>query len=260
MEQTNDYEVVLAFAVNVGEIMLKSGAETYRVEDTICRILAHHHFDKVDTFVTPTVVMATLKTANFHNSTTLTRIKNRSTRMDKIEKINQLSRNYVEGTLNLEEAIHTLKMIDESPSYSPLMMTLATAFSAGSFSLMFNGGLIEFAIACLIGGCVSLIQNNLRGKEIVNYLILFMVSLFIGSIIALLNLFVGDLVYTEAIVIGGIMPLVPGLAFTNGIRDTIGDELLSGISRLAEALFIAVAIAAGVGIPMSIGFYLGGLL
>lgn len=260
MKQNNDFEAILAFAVNLGEIMLRSGAETYRVEDTICRILAHHHFDKVDTFVTPTVVIATLKTKNSYNSTTLTRIKNRSTRMDKIEKINQLSRNYVEGTLTLDEAITTLKAIDESPSYSSRVITFATAFSAGFFSIMFNGGLTEFLIACVIGACVSVIQQNLRSKEIVNYLVLFMVSLFIGTIIAILNFFIANIVDVEAIVIGGIMPLVPGLAFTNGIRDTIGDELLSGISRLAEALFIAVAIAAGVGIPMSIGFYLGGIL
>ncbi|MEF9958601.1 MAG: threonine/serine exporter family protein [Niameybacter sp.] len=260
MEQKNDNESVLAFAVNVGEIMLRSGAETYRVEDTICRLLAHHHFDKVDTFVTPTVVMATIKNTDSRNSTTLTRIKNRSTRMDKIEKINQLSRDYVDGILSLEEATTTLKSIDDAPSYSPKMITFATAFSSGFFSLMFNGGITEFLIACVIGACASTIQHHLRNKEIVNYLILFMVSLFIGSIVAILNFFVANIVDTEAVVIGSIMPLVPGLAFTNGIRDTIGDELLSGISRLAEALFIAVAIAAGVGIPMSIGFYLGGLL
>lgn len=260
MEHTNDYETILAFAVNVGEIMLKSGAETYRVEDTICRILSYHQFDKVDTFVTPTVVIATLKTVDSHNSTTLTRIKNRSTRMDKIEKVNQLSRNYVQGLLTLEEAIQTLKEIDASPSYPKWVLNLATAFSSGFFSLMFNGGVIEFTISCFIGGFVSIIQNHLRAKTIVNYLVLFMASLFIGSVIAFINLFDGHIIDTEAIVIGGIMPLVPGLAFTNGIRDTIGDELLSGISRLAEALFIAVAIAAGVGIPMRIGFYLGGCL
>ena len=56
------------------------------------------------------------------------------------------------------------------------------------------------------------------------------------------------------------MPLVPGVAFTNAVRDTIGDELISGISRAVEALFIAIAIAAGVGVAMSIGLYLGGIL
>ena len=94
MDCIKDYEAVLAFAVNLGEIMLKSGAETYRVEDTICRILSHHNFDKVDTFVTPTVVMATIKNKEIPNSTTLTRIKNRSTRMDKIELINRKNINH----------------------------------------------------------------------------------------------------------------------------------------------------------------------
>lgn len=260
MNYTNDYEGVLAFAVNVGEIMLKSGAETYRVEDTICRILSHHNFDKVDTFVTPTVVMATIKNQGIPYSTTLTRIKNRSTRMDKIEMINQLSRNYVADELSLEEAISTLKAIDQSPAYSKKMIVFATAFSSGSFSLMFNGKLFEFLCAFMIGLVVSLIQAHLKSKEIINYLVLFTVSLFIGSIIAILNLSVTPLFDTEAIVIGAIMPLVPGLAFTNAIRDTIGDELLSGMSRLTEAIFIAIAIASGVGIPMSIGIYIGGFL
>ena len=260
MNCINDYEAILAFAVNLGEIMLKSGAETYRVEDTICRILAHHNFDKVDTFVTPTVVMATIKNKEISNSTTLTRIKNRSTRMDKIELINQLSRNYVEEKLSLEEAVVRLKEIDKTPPYSPTTIAFATAFSSAFFSLMFNGGIAEFIFAFLIGFGAYIIQSHLKSKEIVNYLVLFMVSLFIGSIIVLLSLFFDPILDLESIVIGSIMPLVPGLAFTNGIRDTIGDELLSGMSRLAEAVFIAVAIAAGVGIPMSVGIYLGGAL
>ena len=260
MDCINNYEAVLAFAVNLGEIMLKSGAETYRVEDTICRILAHHNFDKVDTFVTPTVVMATIKNKEIPNSTTLTRIKNRSTRMDKIELINQLSRDYVEGILSLEEAVERLKTIDQTPPYSKSSIILATAFSSAFFSLMFNGGFVEFFFAFIIGLGACVIQSHLKSKEIVNYLALFMVSLFIGSCSALLSLFLEPLLDVEAVVIGGIMPLVPGLAFTNGIRDTIGDELLSGMSRLAEAVFIAVAIAAGIGIPIRSGLYLGGIL
>ena len=125
---------------------------------------------------------------------------------------------------------------------------------------MSNGGLLEFIFAFAIGFCSCIFQSHLKAKEIVNYLALFMVSLSIGSIIALLSIFLDSILDIEALVAGGIMPLVPGLAFTNGIRDTIGDELLSGMSRLAEAVFIAVAIAAGVGIPMRVGLYLGGIL
>ena len=252
-------ESILFFAVRLGEIMLKSGAETYRVEDTIVRILSCHEFSHVDTFVTPTVIMATIKDPHKPVCSTIRRIKNRSTRLDKIEYINQLSRDYVNGLLSLEEAKLRLEEIDLKPPYSKNWVVLATGFSSGFFSLMFQGYTAEFIVAFATGIVVALIQFALKSREIVNYFILFIVSLVIGIVVTCTNIFAPTILNSEAIVIGCIMSLVPGVAFTNAIRDTIGDELLSGISRGVEALFIAVAIAAGVGIPMSIGLYLGGI-
>lgn len=260
MNNESGYESILFFSVRIGEIMLKSGAETYRVEDTIMRILDAHHFEYVDTFVTPTVIMATIKDKNYPSCSTLRRIKNRSTRLDKIESINQLSRDYVSGQLSFEEASSQLTSIENSLPYSPLLIRVATGLSSGFFSLMFNAGLVEFAIATCIGFVVATLQQSLKMKEIVNYFILFMSSILIGSIITGLLLLFPDTLNSEALIIGCIMPLVPGLAFTNAIRDTIGDELLSGMSRGVEALFIAVAIAAGVVLPLSLGIHLGGLI
>ena len=253
-------ESILFFAVHVGEVMLRSGAETYRVEDTIVRILSSHDFVNVDTFVTPTVIIATVHDGAHPVSSTLRRIKNRSTRLDKIELANQLSRDYVNGQLSFAEATTRLKAIDTKLPYAKKWIVLANAFSSGFFSLMFNGRVAEFIIAFCTGLVVAQLQSLLRAKEIVNYFVLFIVSLFIGVVIAVTTLIAPELFNTEAIVIGCIMSLVPGVAFTNAIRDTIGDELLSGISRGVEALFIAIAIAAGVGLPMSIGLFIGGLL
>lgn len=252
-------EHILFFAIRVGEIMLKSGAETYRVEDTISRILSSHDFVHVDTFVTPTVIMATIKDELHPVYSTLKRIKNRSTRLDKIEMINQLSRDYVLGQLPLDDAIVQLELIDQTPSYNKDMILLATALSSGFFCLMFRGQLGEFLISCLTGFVVAQIQYFLRQKEIINYFILFNVSMLIGTVVTVSSLLAPQLLNSEAIVIGCIMSLVPGVAFTNAIRDTIGDELLSGISRGVEAIFIAISIASGVSIPMAIGVYLGGL-
>lgn len=260
MNEKHSPESILFFAVRVGEIMLRSGAETYRVEDTIVRILSCHDFTHVDTFVTPTVIMATIKGNSFPICSTLRRIKNRSTRLDKIEYVNQLSRDYVTGELALDHAMEQLEVIDQKAPYKKIWVVLATGLSSGFFCLMFQGRLLEFLIAFFTGITIANIQFSLRAKEIVNYFILFNVSLVIGVVVTLTTLFAPNLLNSQAIVIGCIMSLVPGVAFTNAIRDTIGDELLSGMSRGVEALFIAVAIAAGVGIPMSIGLYLGGIL
>jgi uncharacterized membrane protein YjjP (DUF1212 family) len=42
------------------------------------------------------------------------------------------------------------------------------------------------------------------------------------------------------------VPLVPGMALTNSIRDLIAGDLLSGVSRGAAASLSAAAIAGGV--------------
>ena len=54
------------------------------------------------------------------------------------------------------------------------------------------------------------------------------------------------------------MLLVPGLAITNAVRDSIGGDLLAGIIRAIEACLIAVAIALGAGVTMSIWLTLMG--
>ena len=54
------------------------------------------------------------------------------------------------------------------------------------------------------------------------------------------------------------MLLVPGLAITNAIRDTISGDLISGISRGLEAFLVAVAIAAGTGVILRLWIILGG--
>ncbi|MEE1073087.1 MAG: threonine/serine exporter family protein, partial [Cellulosilyticum sp.] len=64
----------------------------------------------------------------------------------------------------------------------------------------------------------------------------------------------------EPVIIGCIMPLLPGVAFTTAVRDAISDELISGISRAVEALLMAVALATGIGVSLSLSYYIGGLL
>ncbi|MGL4344535.1 MAG: threonine/serine ThrE exporter family protein [Cellulosilyticaceae bacterium] len=260
MNEQYTHEDILSFTVNVGEIMLKSGAETYRVEDTMMRILVSHHYEKVDAFVTPTGIMVSIQGKNLPLTSIVCRVKNRSTRFDKIEHINQLSRDYVAGNLSFLEAKSRLQTIDTTPPYSNTMRVWITGLSSAFFSLMFQGNVLDFFICLGIGVSVALIQQKLKEKEIVNYFILFLCAMFIGLVVVFSNHLMPHAINTEAMVIGGIMPLVPGVAFTNAVRDTIGDELLSGISRGIEALFIAISIAAGIGVSMSIGLFLGGRL
>lgn len=250
---------VLHFAVRAGEIMLKSGAETYRVEDTISRILRSNGFYTVETFVIPTCIIATIDHDNIELTTYVKRVKNRSTRLDKIALINTLSRQYVDAKVSTTDALTEVEKIDVKPSYTSRTIVAATGVSSGFFSLMFGGNHIDFIPALLIGFTIALVKIWLDKRQVTSYLIYFLSGFTIGISVVLTDWLISSL-NVDAVVIGSIMPLVPGVAFTNAIRDMIGDELISGLSRGAEALFVAVCIAAGVGISMNLFSSIGGFL
>lgn len=260
MNCSHSHERILNFAVTTGELMMKSGAETYRVEDTISRILMKHNFESVDTFVVPTGIMVTISAEASVPTTKVVRVKGRTSRLDKIEHINQLSRDFVDGTISLESAETKLKEIEKLEGYGDIELILWTAISCGFFSIMFNGKSPEFVISIFIGFLTGYLKLLLTRRQIINFFVLFLCSLFIGFGVMLIRFISGNTSSLEPIIIGCIMPLLPGVAFTNAVRDVIGDELLSGIARGAEALIIAVAIASGIGVSLGISVWLGGVL
>lgn len=260
VQNNSYYEKILDFAVHTGELMLKSGAETYRVEDTITRILNHHEFHSVDTFVIPTGIMVTVETKTYSLSTKVVRVKNRANRLDRIEKLNQLSRDYVSGKITIDEGYSKLKEIKSLSSYKASVIILWIGISCSFFAVMFNATLIEFILSFFIGLGVGLLQYHLNEKQIVNFFILFICSLFLGFSVMLCHALLGNIMNIEPVIIGCIMPLLPGVAFTTAVRDAISDELISGISRGVEALLMAVALATGIGVSLSLSYYIGGLL
>ena len=64
---------------------------------------------------------------------------------------------------------------------------------------------------------------------------------------------------TDMVVIGALMLLVPGLLFTNAMRDIIYGDTNSGINRIVQVLLIAVAIALGVAAAWNIANLLWGI-
>ncbi len=64
----------------------------------------------------------------------------------------------------------------------------------------------------------------------------------------------------EAVISGAIMPLLPGLAMTNAIRDSMQGDLISGLVRGTEAIIIAIGLAVGAGFYLKLWLLGGGLV
>lgn len=260
MKDLPTHEVVLNFACDVGELMLRSGAEISRVEDTISRILLSHNYHKVDAFVIPTGIMVTIEDQSFPMCTKVSRVKNRSTRLDRIEMLNQLSRDYVQHKISLNDALIRLEEIKNVASYSPLIHILATGLSPAFLTLTHKAGLVDFLVTFMIGILVGYLHHHLSKKYAVSYFVIFICSFVTGIGVSLFSEILGNFLNPDTVIICVITPLLPGVAFTNSVRDAMGDELLSGISRAVEAILVAVFIAAGIGIALGISFYIRGII
>ena len=105
-----DYELAVECCLLAGKLMMESGAETYRAEDTMDRMALSQHLTQSQSFVTPTGILFSGKN---NLPTRLVRVNNRTTDLEKIALVNAVSRKLSSEEMSLEEAYRELKRIDE---------------------------------------------------------------------------------------------------------------------------------------------------
>ena len=123
----------------------------------------------------------------------------------------------------------------------------AAAAGAGFFALLFGGAWNDALVAASVGALISRFPLAMGGRRMPD----FFTNLVAGAAATLLCLAAGraGLASNEdATAIGVLMLLVPGVAVTNAIRDTIAGDLVAGVARGADALMSAAAISAGAGV------------
>lgn len=240
---------ILQVAMLAGQMILENGGETYRVEETIWRICKIYGASEAESFATPTGIMASICHDGKIYSLTR-RVSNRTVNLDKIDKVNDLSRSILSKKLSVSDLKQELIKINKEEIYSTPVIIIFSALAAGSFSVLFGGTLKDVFAAFLIGVVIKFL--TIKWSDIgIN-------SFFINSICSGITAFLAIILYKLGVasqinqtIIGAIMLLVPGLAITNAIRDTISGDLLSGLIRAAEAFLVAVSIAVGTGAVLS---------
>lgn len=245
-----DLNKLLNISTLVGKIMLESGAETYRVEETIVRIGLSFGVDDAESFVTPTGIITSL-TKDSKTVTLVRRITSRGVDLNKIDLINNLSRQVQAQSMTVDELNTELINISQSDRYSAALTLFSSCAAAGCFALMFGGNIKDFFAAFIIGACIKIVSAVCQKLDINSF---FINSLGGGlcAILAIILMKLNICANLDKTIIGSIMLLVPGLTITNAIRDTIAGDLLSGITKAAEAFLVAISIAVGTGAILSL--------
>lgn len=248
-EKTHTYEI-MEVCLLAGKIMLQSGGETYRVEDTMMRMAAAFGIVNSHSYVTPTGIIFSAEGAE-PTKTKLIRISTRSTDLKKVAMVNSISRRITSGEINLEAALKLLKELDALNVTFPFMVQVAAAsIASGCFMIMFMGEWYDFIPSMVTGGLGYFGFLYFHRYIPVKFFSEFLASFIIG-LLALILVKLGIGSQLDKIIIGSVMTLVPGLLVTNAVRDLMAGHLVSGLSKGAEALLTAFAIGSGIAVVLS---------
>lgn len=236
-------------AALAAQTILESNGETYRAEETARRMAEAFDLAEVEIIAFPTgFVFSALCEGKRENR--VCRISERSICLDKIDAVNAISRKAVAGQMDAQQAFQEIKAIRKKPDAKPWVYCLYYALAAGFFSVMFGGLFMEFIIAFVIGWVVEAMQLPLSTRQVPSQIRPFI----LGFLAAFLCVFALTFLSAsqEAIITGVIMPLLPGLAMTNAVRDSIRGDIISGIARGADALISVIMLSAGVAVALLI--------
>lgn len=241
-----DYDYLLDLVTEFGHNLAMSGAETYRIEDSINRILAAYHVDS-EVFAIPNSLTISIRTAEGKSITRMCRIGFHGNDLDSVEKYSNLSRRICKEVPDPRIASQWLNETSASRiKYKFPVFLLGNILGAAGFALFFGGTLVDMFCAGLCAVLLG-ITDRFLGKFQTNQFFRTIASAFIMTIVAYITSVLGISHNGDVVIIGTLMILVPGLIFTNAIRDIIYGDTNSGINRIVQVLLIAAAIALGTG-------------
>ena len=239
-----NYDVILDMAFELGYRLAMSGAETYRVEESISRILSAYKI-RSEVFSIPNLLIVTIETEHHHPMTRTRRIGFHGNDLDSVERFNNLSRRICSEVPEPEEALRWLQETTDSKTKYKLPIKLLGAFIGGAgYAVFFGGSLADSLCAGICGLLVGLTSNYLDNHK-VNQFFSTILCAFVMTFAAHLFSNIGWSPCPDAAIIGTMMILVPGLLFTNAMRDIIFGDTNSGINRIVQVLLIAAAIGLG---------------
>ena len=232
----------------IGRMFTEYGAEIYRVEDSIYRIAAAYGFDReskrVEVFSIPSSLIITVNDGDEPPLTQTIRIAHRGTNLDRVDKLNNLSRYICSEKPETEVIRRHIEEIGRRKVYSRWVCIVSYAVVGATFALFFGGKAMDAVFAGLISMlifCVSDLVDKVKPSVFFKSVICSMMTAAIAVIVSRTGLTDGF----DKVIIGASMNLVPGIIFTNCMRDFIAGDFLAGLYTLIEALLIAVGMAVG---------------
>ncbi|WEV40488.1 threonine/serine exporter family protein [Lactobacillus sp. ESL0684] len=240
-------------AINVGvlaaKLLIESGSEIWRVEDTTKRIIKCATNENPEAFISLTGVLVSLPRTSYSR---FVQVEKRSINMARISKVNQLSRHYTAGKISLDQLERELLGVQASgPQFPIWLQTLAAGMEGALFMYIFTQTYDwrDFPLAFMTSAIGYWVTLYLSTHVRIRFISEFVGALCIGVCAVIgVRLHLGFNV--QNIIIGAVMPPVPGIPMITAVRDIFEGNLLSGLERLMESIITLCALAFGIGVVL----------
>lgn len=248
----NDSKQVLELCVRVGQVLLRNGGEIFRVQETMERIAAAYGVESFNAYVLTNGVFASIDENGQTHSAEIRMVPLSPVHLGRVSAVNSLSREIAQGMHTIEEAFGRIEEISRIPPTSTLTQIISAGFGSGCFCFIFGGEPYDW-IAATVAGAILWVFVLLAGKWNLSRI---MTNILGSALVAVCCIFASmiapDAGRIDRMVIGSIVPLLPGVPLTNSIRDFLNGDYLSGTIRLIDAVLIACCIAIGVGLVLKV--------
>lgn len=241
--ETFTSEDVLEVASEAGHILLENGAEISRVEDTMERISSHYGVHTGHFFVLSNGIFTTSSSNKYAN---VEFIPIRGIQLSKVVEVNRLSYRIAADKVSLTQARAELDAIRDEPMKPAWEQIVGSAFGAAGFCAVFGGGFMDCAAAFVVGTLLYLFLLFVSSRYL-SKIVGGICNSLVATLLCLASYRLGFGSSLSNIIIGAIMPLIPGVPFVNGVRDLADSDYIAGTTRLTDAMLGFFCIALGVG-------------
>ena len=242
---------VLNLAILAGELLLKNGAEIFRVQETVTRILETFEITDYNVYVISNGIFATINENKEDFYSSVRHVPLGGVNLGKIAMVNQISREICEESCSMEQAYERLIYCDKQKHMNPNLLVIACGMGSACFCYLFGGRIIDSIVAFLLGLILQIFLNISMEKKISKFIMSIIGSTIVTFLSVWISRFIPKITF-DSVIIGSIIPLVPGVIFTTSIREFFNGDYLSGGIHLIDALLTAVCIAVGVGAGIQI--------
>ena len=241
MQNIDELETVLY----AGNLLLSSGAEIYRAEETMHRIADAMQIKDMDAYVTNRGIFASGNVPGKGIESRIMSVPDKELNIDKIEAVNELSREFCSNRMDLSYLKASLQNIANMGEQNVGERILSYFLGAGCFSYAIGTSFRDSLCAAIIGSLVGfyMIWSKYRIKSRV---LITITASVLTAVLSNLCVAIGLGSQLSFIIIGAMMDLVPGVAFVNSVREFSQNNFATGQTLLTSALLTCVSMASGV--------------